>query len=216
MIILADVEKGGRPEELAVSVDFANRLPEAVVEDYFERRIESYTRRMGADSVYGGKDEFDAASHIVIATEAGRCVGGFRVTVREAGHRTPLPMEKDCPGLDLATLFPELPLASSACGEFSRMVIGSFERPFSFTNTIAERLCGYLWGAHRPRPDVPFVFSLSNLPRQRLYRALARVNGVDCFERPLPDHLQPDLLKPYGRFSVQAYLVNGRDEGGAG
>ena len=188
-------------------MDLAGRLPVAVVESYYLRRIDAFHRRMAAVRPgYGGRDEFDEVSHLVLATDGRGCVGGLRLTVRGPDRPALLPMEKECAGLDLVAMFPELPLAGSPHAELSRMVIGAIEQPTGYSNTVAERLFEFLWGRGNPRPDVRYVFSLSSRLHQRLFRALARLNGVDCVERPLPAALQPGVVTPGSEFSVQAYL----------
>ncbi len=65
------------------------------------------------------RDEFDESSTFVVARKGRQCLGGCRVTFKEPGGNTPLPVEQD--GGSLSSLLRHLPLASVRLAEVSNM-----------------------------------------------------------------------------------------------
>lgn len=194
--------------EPVITVDFAERLPPALLAEYFELRNWWYGQRLGVKGDPAPRDEFDDTSTIVLATDGRRCVGGARVTVCEPEAPRRLPMETLCPGLRLARLFPDLPLATTAHAEFSKLVVARRDGAMSFRNTVANRIFGFLWGADNPRPDVRYAFSLAATSSSRIYRALADAHGLRWHAIPAPREFVPAELDPVGRFSVQVYVLD--------
>lgn len=193
--------------EPVITVGFAERFPPALLAEYFELRNWWYGRRLGVRGDPAPRDAFDDTSTIVLATDGRHCVGGVRATVCDPEAPRRLPMEELCPGLRLATLFPDLPLAAVAHAEFSKLVVARRDGAMSFRNTVAERIFGFLWGPDNPRPDVRYAFSLAATSSSRIYRALADAHGLRWEARPAPLEFVPPELDPVGHFSVQAYVL---------
>lgn len=186
-------------------VDFADRLPPEVLEGYFTRRSDWYEQRNGLPREFGARDTFDDVSYIVLAAEGTRCLGGARATVSSPDAPRLLPMETLCPGLQLGDLFPDLPLATTAHAEFSRLVV---DGSLGLGNDLALRLFTFLL-RNNPRPDVRYCFSITATARNRMYRALARANRLEHHARTVPEALIPPVLRPFGPQTVQVYHLEG-------
>lgn len=184
-----------------IEIDFAERLPPWLLQDYLARRADWYAHRNGLPASFGARDAFDDGSHIVLATDGRRCLGGARATVAAPGE--PLPMERLCPGLRLQDLFPEHGLPDEPRAEFSKLVV--FENG-DLRNDLALRMFGFML-EHNPRPDVRFAFSICAEKRHAMYRFLARAHRLPCQARRLPDALVPPDLRPFGSQMIQAYSL---------
>lgn len=190
-----------------LTVDFAERFPPALLDEYFELRNWWYGRRHRLEGDVAPRDAFDDESIHVLASDGARCIGGARVTIREAGDTRPLPMEVLCPGLSAARVFPELPLERVARAEFSKLVVARRDGAMPLGNGIAGRIFGFLWGPDNPRTDVRYALSLAPTYQSRIYRALANAHGLPHLACPVPPELVPPTIAR-GEFVVQAYVLD--------
>jgi len=190
-----------------LTVDFAGRLPPALLDEYFELRNWWYGRRHGIDGEAAPRDAFDDESLHVLATDGRRCLGGARITIREAGAGRPLPMEALCDGLSVAGMFPDLPLDRAAHAEFSKLIVARREGALPFHNTVADRIFRFLWGPDNPRPDVRYALSFAPRAQSRIYRALADAHGLSVHARPVPPELVPPSIARR-EFAVQVYVLD--------
>lgn len=200
----------GGPAQAApeLTVDFAGRLPPALLDEYFELRNWWYGHRLGIAGEVAPRDAFDDESLHVLASDGQRCVGGARITIREAGAGRPLPMEAQCEGLSVARLFPDLPLDRAAHAELSKLIVARREGALPHHNAVADRIFRFLWGPHNPRPDVRYAFSFAPRAQSRIYRALADAHGLAVQARPVPPELVPPAAIARGEFAVQVYVLD--------
>lgn len=194
-------------------VDFADRLPPAIRRDYLARRTSWFVERAGVPNYAAGPDAYDDVSYTVLATDGQECLGGVRATVRFPGDPMLLPLEKQCRGLYLPRLFPQLRLDETPHAEFSRLLVQAHGRPLALTNDIAYRLFRFLLLEQNPQPAVRYVFSWSNQRSDRLYQRLGNAFGLEQVVVPVPDELVPEALRqgeadrPGGGQVIRGYVL---------
>jgi len=93
----------------------------ALLHQYYRLREIMYRKVFKTDKFMGEEDVHDKISHILIARRGKLCIGGCRLTIREADENFLLPMET--PDFKLRSIFPNLPLRKLCHGEFSRFAI---------------------------------------------------------------------------------------------
>jgi hypothetical protein len=137
-----------------IQVTFAEMLAPEILENYFDKRAAWYQQRLNLSTRPLRKDQFDAKSYIVLATDGYECVGGLRATIRQPSKQHPLPMEEACPGLRLQDVFPELRLDSTPHAEISKLIVHSSQQSLTFQNGIADRLLKFMLITNNPEPTV--------------------------------------------------------------
>ena len=194
-----------------ITVTFADQLAPAILENYFDKRAAWYQQRLNLPSCPVRKDEFDAESCFVLATDGHECVGGLRATIRRPSRQGPLPMEGACPGLRLKDVFPELGLESTPHAEISKLIVHSSRHSLLFQNGIVDRLLKFMLVTNNPEPTIPFVFILAPRVQMRIYTSQARALGVNFETRLVPDTVLPEVLRPFAPVMIQAcYLDSSR------
>jgi hypothetical protein len=192
-----------------ITVTFAEQLAPAILENYFDKRAAWYQKRLNLPVCPARRDAFDAASHIVLATDGQECVGGLRATVRRPFQAGSLPMEEAVPGLRLKDIFPELGLESTPHAEISKLIVHSNRGPLTFQNGIVDRLLRFMLVTNNPEPSVPFVFIMAPRLQMRIYTSQARALGVDFETRPVPEAWLSPVLRPFAPVLIQAcYLAS--------
>ncbi len=93
----------------------------ALLHQYYQLREHMYRKAFKTDKFVGQEDVYDKLSHILIARRGKLCVGGMRITVREADEVFDLPMETS--GFSLKNALPELDLGMYRHAEISRFAI---------------------------------------------------------------------------------------------
>jgi hypothetical protein len=160
-----------------VQIGFKDDFDQAIVEDYYRKRVTWYQRRISGSAAVSGRDQFDDRSYLVLASDGRQCLGGLRATVRRPGDGTVLPAEHVFRGLDIASLFPGVDLARPHA-ELAKLVISSDEGPLALTNNIAFDLLTFVLREKNPAPDLAYVLMACNRRTARLYEALIRRIGL--------------------------------------
>jgi hypothetical protein len=191
-----------------ITVAFANRLAPEILENYFDKRAAWYQQRLNLPTRHARQDEFDAHSHIVLATDGHECVGGLRATIRQSSLGKRLPMEIVCPQLRLENLFPDLGLEFTPHAELSKLIVHSSRHSLSFQNDIVDRLLRFTLFTHNPEPTVPVVFILAPKLQMRIYTSQARTLGLNFDVRQVPEALLISELQAQAPIFIQAcYLA---------
>jgi hypothetical protein len=193
-----------------INIDLARHLAPSFLEDYFDKRAALYQRAFNLPFQPARQDEFDANSHFVLATDAEECLGGLRATVRHPGtNPTRLPLEKNCQGLRLQEIFPDLHLDRTSHAELSKLIVHSGRARLGPSNDVMERLLKFALITHNPEPSVKYAFIFAPRVRMRMYTMQARWMGVQFETRQVPDEFTPPELRPFGPTFIQAcYLAS--------
>lgn len=136
----------------------------------------------------GSEDLYDKLSHVLIARRGKLCLGGCRLTIREADETWKLPLETQ--GFHLRNTFPDTPLGKVRHGEISRFAI----MEDSGTEDIFYGLCKVM---HEKvlQSKIHYLFAKSPYVLARNWRMVANSFGVKttriCNEITLP--VDPDL-----------------------
>jgi len=93
----------------------------ALLHQYYHMREMMYRKMSFVYDYVGEEDEYDKMSHILIARRGKLCVGGCRLTTREADEDFLLPMESS--DFKLRDVLPNLPLRKFRHGEISRFAV---------------------------------------------------------------------------------------------
>lgn len=187
-----------------ITVTFADQLAPEILENYFDKRAVWYQQRLNLPTRHARRDEFDAHSHIVLATDGAECVGGLRATVRQSSLGARLPMEILCPGLRLESVFPDLGLETTPHAEISKLIVHSTRHPLLFQNDIVDRLLKFTLFTHNPEPTVPLVFILAPRLQMRIYTSQARALGVNFETRQVPEACLIPELRAQAPIMIQA------------
>jgi hypothetical protein len=194
-----------------ITIEFADQLAPHILENYFDKRAAWYQQRLNLPTRHARRDEFDANSHIILATDGQECVGGLRATIRRSSLGERLPMETACPGLRLESVFPDLGLESTPHAEISKLIVHSTRHSLLFQNDIVDRLLRFTLFTHNPEPTVPLVFILAPRLQMRIYTSHARALGVNFETRQVPDACLIPVLQARAPIMIQAcYLVPSR------
>jgi hypothetical protein len=157
------------------------------------------------------RDEFDANSHIVLATDGEECLGGLRANIRRSCLGARLPMEILCPGLRLENVFSDLGLECTPHAEISKLIVHSSRHPLLFQNDIMVRMLKFMLVTNNPDPTVPLVFILAPKLQMRIYTSQARALGVKFETRQVPDECLIPELRAQAPIMIQAcFLTNSR------
>lgn len=163
----------------------------ALLHQYYRLREIMYRKLFNADLFVGEEQIYDKLSHILIARQGKLCVGGCRLTVREADETFALPME--APDFQLRTLFPEIPLDKVRHGQLSHFAILEGHRDrnilYALSKIMYEKVINE--GVH-------YVFAKSTLPLARNWRLIANSFGVKttsiCQDIKVPENpLNPEV-----------------------
>ena len=152
-----------------------------------------YRKIFHTDKFVGEEDVHDKISHILIARRGKLCIGGCRLTTREADEDFLLPMENQ--DFKLRDVFPNLPLKKIRHGEISRFAIldddeDKLEIMLALSQLIIEKCIG---------SDLGFAFLKSNLPMARNWRKIGQTHcGLKkmriCTEIKVPENpIHPEI-----------------------
>ncbi|MEZ5353887.1 MAG: hypothetical protein R2762_14715 [Bryobacteraceae bacterium] len=141
----------------------------ALLSLYFALREREYLRIWGVPGL-GSPDQFDESGEIVVALDAGRVVGGGRLTMSWPGWRLPMPLEG--PEFELRTFLPDLDRHVYA--EYSRHVVDAKSEN---RMAVSHGLALHLFRASAVR-GVEIAFSISPKPTMVINRRHARRAGV--------------------------------------
>ena len=166
----------------------------AQLEQYYSIREECFRRELGLGSFDGSEDVHDRRSHILIARDGDRCVGGVRLTGRAPQTSVLLPLEEA--GFDLDRALPELRLNQASCCQWSRFALAHEYRSIE---TLLQYCSAMIETSRRLGHSYSLVVAGMNRSRlyKRLYSALGYryeiVRGVRIPAEPHFDRL-PHLL----------------------
>ncbi len=144
----------------------------AMLHQYYRLREAMYRKIFGTDEFNGQEDLHDKVGHVLIARRGNLCLGGCRLTMREADEMWEMPMEAS--GFVLRDAFPELPLDKFKHGEISRFAI--MEDTGNDEN-IFYGLCKVMYDKVI-NEQVHFLFAKSTLTLARNWRLIANSFGV--------------------------------------
>jgi len=97
---------------------------------YFRIREHCFREELNLPNFDGSEDAWDRRSHLLIARDEERCVAGVRITGRYPLLKGELPIEEE--GLELKRALPHIPVAQSACCQWSRLVVDPEYREWDF------------------------------------------------------------------------------------
>jgi len=140
----------------------------ALLHQYYRLREVMYRKVFHTDKFIGEEDVHDKLSHILIARRGKLCIGGCRLTIREADEDFALPMET--PEFKLRNIFPNLPLKKVRHGEISRFAImddddDKMEVMLVLSQLIIEKCVS---------SELGFAFLKSSLPMARNWRRIGQ------------------------------------------
>lgn len=151
---------------------------------YQHVRAQMYARVLGLRHFSGELDAQDAYSHILVARRGNQVLGGARVTIRQTGQLTPLPMEAH--GMPLQQLLPELGLAYCSYGEFSRLARLPDLDAKEFTRTVYPYVMQKALEC-----NVQHLFAVATQAQARMYRIVHRYTHLPLTVRDdiaVPEH----------------------------
>ncbi len=162
-----------------------------MLHQYYRLRETMYRKIFHTDEFNGQEDVHDKIGHVLIARRGKLCLGGCRLTIREADEMWDMPMETN--GFVLRNVFPELPLNSFKHGEISRFAI--MEDTGSDEN-IFYGLCKVMYDKVI-NEQIHYLFAKSTLTLARNWRLIANSfdvkttkirNDIEVPENPIhPD-----------------------------
>ena len=143
----------------------------ALLHQYYRLREEMYRKTFQTEQFSGTEDVYDKISHILIARKGRLCIGGCRLTIREAHEEFLLPMESD--SFRLRQELPDYSLNQCRHGEVSRFAVmaGESEKEVIFTlaKLIAEKAV---------QLDLDHAFTRSTHTMARIWRMSGKAPGV--------------------------------------
>jgi len=159
----------------------------ALLHQYYHMREIMYRKMSFVYDYVGEEDEYDKISHILIARRGRLCVGGCRLTTREADEDFLLPMES--PDFKLRDVLPNLLLRKFRHGEISRFAVlddddDKLDVMLALSQLIIEKCVSAGLG---------FAFIKSNLPMARNWRKIGQTHcGLEkmriCTEIKVPEY----------------------------
>lgn len=171
----------------------------ALLHQYFRLREIMYRKMFGTEEFKGEEDFHDKVSYLLIARRGRLCLGGCRLTIREADEKWDLPMESDA--FRLRDSFPELNLDRVRHAEISRFAI---MEDSGGDDDIFYGLCKAMYDKVT-RSNVSYMFVKSTYLMARNWRFVANSFGVKTTrifnDLELPENpIHPDV-KWYLTFS---------------
>jgi len=165
----------------------------ALLHQYYRLREVMYRKIFHTDKFMGEEDVHDKLSHILIARRGKLCIGGCRLTVREADEDFLLPMESQ--DFKMRTIFSNLPLKKLRHGEISRFAIlddddDKLEAMLVLSQLIIEKCVS---------SNLGFAFLKSSLPMARNWRKIGQTYcGLKkmriCTEVKVPENpIHPEI-----------------------
>ena len=163
----------------------------ALLHQYYLLREQMYRKVFQTDKFVGEEDVHDKLSHILIARRGKLCIGGVRLTIREADEDFALPMEN--PDFKLRTIFPNLPLRDVRHGEISRFAV----MEDTDHHEVLYGLCKLLYDMILMN-KAHYVFAKSTLALARNWRMIAKGLGVKdskiCMDIDVPENpIHPEI-----------------------
>jgi len=165
----------------------------ALLHQYYRLREIMYRKMFETDKFVGEEDVHDKLSHILIARRGKLCIGGCRLTIREADEMFALPMENDT--FKLRQIFPGMPLTQVRHGEISRYaILDADEEKLEVMHTMCRLIVEK--GA---QSDLGFIFVKSTLPMARNWRRIGQTScGLQniriCTEVKVPENpIHPEI-----------------------
>ena len=142
----------------------------ALLEQYYRIRERCFRRELGIADFDGSEDARDRRSHILVARDGNRCIGGTRITGRQPESLHPVPLQEE--GLDLVAALPGLRLAQTSFCQWGRLALDPEYR----TTRVLRQYCNAMIEASRA---LGFTYSLvvTDINRARLYKRLFSVLG---------------------------------------
>jgi len=162
------VKRFGRAQHQPEPLVFEFTNDRGLLHQYYRLREIMYRKVFNTDKFVGEEDVHDRLSHILIARRGRLCVGGCRLTIREADEDFLLPMENA--DFKLRNIFPNLPLRKLRQGEISRFAImdedeDKLEIMGLLSQLIIEK-CN--------NSELGYVFLKSSLPMARNWRKIGQ------------------------------------------
>ena len=181
----------------------------ALLHQYFRLRETMYRKVFQTDKFVGEEDLHDKLSHVLIARRGKLCIGGCRLTIREADEDFLLPMETQ--DFKLRNIFPTLPLKKFRHGEISRFAImDEDEDVLDVMRTLVMLIVEKCVGS-----ELAAAFLKSSLPMARNWRKLIQIHcgqnnvkictGIDVPENPIHPEIKwyiTQVLSPVMKLDV--------------
>lgn len=157
----------------------------AMIHQYHVLLETMYRRTYDAYEFRADNDVYDKLSYILVARRGKLCLGGCRLTVREADEMWNLPLETE--EFKLREIFPLMPLGKQKHGEISRFAImedcGGEDIFYGLCKVMYEKVISL---------ELKYLFAKSTYVLARNWRLIANSFGVKttkiCDGLDVPDH----------------------------
>lgn len=157
----------------------------ALLHQYFRLREIMYRKMFDTDKFTGEEDVHDKLSHVLIARRGRLCLGGCRLTIREADEQWALPLEM--PEFRLRNLFDGLSLNTERHAEISRFAImedvGDEDILLGMCKVMYDKVIA---------SQIHYLFVKSTYPLARNWRLIANSFGVKttkiCSDLEVPEN----------------------------
>lgn len=141
--------------------------------DYYRIRERCYRESHGFEDFDGSETAWDRRSHLLIALDGERCIGGVRINGCSTSGEAPypaIPLE-DC-GVELPELLPELRLGEEAYCEPTRLAITPRYR-------CPAVISSFTWAIVQQSRALAYTrcITVAGMTRSRLYRRMFNACG---------------------------------------
>ena len=153
-----------------MSIEFIVSQDPQLLEQYYQLRQACFRKELGIPDFDGSEDALDRRSHILLAIQDGRCIGGARIS----------------PNIPLEGQLQELDLAEDDCCMWERFVVDPAVRTIQLIRDFCAKLIEYsrYFGYQ-------YALVLSSLRNARFYRQCHTALDVGFqIHRAVPDCAQ--------------------------
>jgi len=184
--------KFGKGRRLIDPVVYEFTNDRALLHQYYRIRELMYRKVFKTDRFMGEEDVHDKLSHILIARRGKLCVGGCRLTIREADEDFMLPMETS--DFRLRNVLPDHPFKKIRHGEISRFaIIDEDEDKMGVMMALSQLIIEKSIDA-----ELGYVYVKSSLPMARNWRKIGQSCGLRksriCTEIKVPENpIHPEI-----------------------
>lgn len=173
----------------------------AMLHQYYLLRAKMHDTMFDAAPIPASEDLHDKLSHVLVARRGKLCLGGLRLTIREADESWALPLEHA--EFTLHAAFPHLPLAQLRHAEISGFAL----MEDCGEKGIAEQLCKMMLDK-AVSMEVAYLFARSNVALARTWTQMGTESGAPAVSRPEAPHAQSYItlfdLTPFYPFKNSA------------
>lgn len=155
---------------------------------YYDIRQQCFRKELGLSAFDGAEDINDRTGYILLAIEAGCCVGGARLNSSSWANPARLPLEQD--GFNLMASFPALVEPGVSYCQWTRLAVREECRSVEVINQMAAEMVNFSVAMGHT-----YSFNVTGSHRARFYRRLHTALGFNCEIRediglPVPDNFQ--------------------------